>query len=383
MRIGVLTSLYPSPPRPQEGIFAERRWVGMRERGHEVFLVHPVPHAPRLLAWGERGEYRRMPSGEERRGVRIGRPRYRHLPRRALGNAAAFASAGCELLLGAERPEVVVLDYAWPAAAAVQRLHEAGLPCVVNGRGSDVLQVRENASLRAELARSLERAGRWCAVSLDLVRAMDELAGQPGRGVLVPNGVDLDLFRVQSKATVRRELGMDVDAPHVLVVGHLIERKDPLLALAAFAAGAPPDARLSFVGRGPLQGALERAIRAGGLGERVELLGELAPAELRPRYAATDLLLLTSKREGRPNVVLEALASGRGVLATQAGGTAELLEGRPEFLAEGRDALALGASLAQLLADPPAASELRAMAEAYTWDASCSALEALLQESVA
>ena len=110
MRIGVLTSLYPSPPRPQEGIFAERRCVGMRERGHEVFLVHPIPHAPRLLAWGERGEYRHMPSGEDRRGVRIGRPRYLHLPRRALGNAAAFASAGCELLLGAVRPEVVVVE---------------------------------------------------------------------------------------------------------------------------------------------------------------------------------------------------------------------------------------------------------------------------------
>ena len=162
MRIGVLTSLYPSPPRPQEGIFAERRWVGMRARGHEVFLVHPVPHAPKILSWGQRGEYRRMPSGEDRRGVRIGRPRYRHVPRRALGNAAAFASAGCELLLGAERPDVVVIDYAWPAAAAVQRLREAGLPCVVNGRGSDVLLVREHPSLRAELARALELAGRWC-----------------------------------------------------------------------------------------------------------------------------------------------------------------------------------------------------------------------------
>ena len=55
MRIEVLTSLYPSPPRPHEGIFAERRWTGMQTRGHEVHVVHPLPRTGPFVrgSWAE------------------------------------------------------------------------------------------------------------------------------------------------------------------------------------------------------------------------------------------------------------------------------------------------------------------------------------------
>ncbi len=381
MDVVALTSLYPSPPRPQEGIFAERRWLGMRERGHAVRVVNPVPHAPRLFAFGTRAEYRRMPSGEDRRGVTVVRPRYVHVPGRALANAARFARAGVDVILAGERPDVVIADYAWPAAAAAAACRAAGLPFVVHGRGSDVLAVRERAALRRALAAALRAAGRWCAVSRDLVDALDELGGAPGRGVLTPNGVDLELFRVQNRLPARRELGLADDGALVLVVGHLIERKDPLLALRAFAAGAPPDARIAFIGRGPLEGALRREVVALGLQERAQLLGEQPPALLRTWYAACDCVLLTSSREGRPNVVLEALASGRPVLATAAGGTAELLDALPNLLARERTPEALGAQLSALLADPPPADELRAAVEDKTWPAALDALEAVLGDA--
>ena len=54
MRIEVLTSLYPTHLAPNEGIFAERRWTKMRERGHDVHVVHPLPWAPRALVRGQR-----------------------------------------------------------------------------------------------------------------------------------------------------------------------------------------------------------------------------------------------------------------------------------------------------------------------------------------
>jgi len=375
MRIAVVTSLFPSPPRPREGVFAEERWRRMKERGHEPSVIHPQPHAP-PLARGSWAEIAAMPAREVRAGLDVVRPRYWHVPGRAAGNARRFARGAWRAL---ERPDVVVCDYAWPAAAIAERCARAGLACVVNGRGSDVLQVAGEAGLRVPLARALRAAGTWCAVSADLVRAMDEIAGRPGVGRLVPNGVDAARFHPRDRAACRAQLGIGAGAL-VLVVGHWIPRKDPLLALAAFAAGAPPDARLWFVGRGPLEGELRAEVESAGLGERVRLVGERTPDELAELYGAADLLLSTSRREGRPNVVLEALASGRPVLATAAGGTEEVLDD-PRMLARERDPARLGGMLAALLADPPAPRELARRVAGLTWEASLDALERVLEQA--
>jgi teichuronic acid biosynthesis glycosyltransferase TuaC len=385
VRIAVVTSLHPLPARPFEGLFAARRWSGMRARGHAVRLIHPLPFAPPCAslfarAWAEIGE---SPRREVRAGVPIERPRYAHVPGRrfARGNARRFARAAGRRLAAGEEPEVVVLDYAWPAAALAPILAREGIPCLVHGRGSDVVEVAADERLRPELARALRAAGHWAAVSAHLVAALDTLAGRAG-GRLVPNGVDLELFRLRDRARSRARLGRDARGALVLVVGHWIPRKDPLLALEAFSRAARPDDRLAFVGRGPIGPALEARARELGLAARVELVPEVPPETLAEWYGAADLLLLTSKSEGRPNVVLEALASGRPVLATEAGGTAELLAPlRPAgLLSSSRDPGELGRALGALLEHPPAPEELRRVAEGHSWERSLAILEDVLRD---
>jgi len=392
MRVGVLTSLFPTPARPFEGIFCERRYRALVERGHDVEIVHPLPLVPPgLAALGLGPEHWRAiagaPAREERSGLSVHRPRYVHVPRLALGNARRFAAVGRQALAARPAFDVVVCDYAWPAARAVPDEPRAALDVagwVVSGRGSDVLQVRGVPALRGPLARGLRAAGHWCGVSADLVRAMDELGEAPGRGVLVPNGVDLERFRPADRAAARARLGHPLvtgDEPVVLVVGHLIERKDPLLAARAFAAGAPPDARLVFIGRGPLAEPLGRALGELGIGDRAGRLGELDARELADWYAAADALLLTSHREGRPNVVLEALASGRPAVATAAGGTAELLAELPGCVCPEHDPAAIGAALARVLRAPPTPDACRATVAHLTWSASAERLESLLHRA--
>jgi len=386
--VAVVTSLYPSPPRPREGIFAERRWLGMAARGHTVRVVVPLPRSPLGNLLGGLGprhwaEIAAMPEREERGGLSVHRPRYLHLPGRARGNAQRFARTALKSALGERKPEVVFCDYAWPAAAVAPALREAGLPCVIHGRGSDVLEVAAEAGLAEPLADCLRAAGRWCAVSAELVEVMDRLGQDPGRGVLVPNGVDAGVFHPMDRVQCRDALGLAPEGLLVLVVGHLIPRKDPLLALEVFRRGAPEDARLVFVGRGPLEDELAGAIRDGGSSERVKIMGECAPKELAQFYGAADVVLLTSRREGRPNVVLEALACGRPVLATAVGGTRELLEGeRDRMLQDSRDPARLGQALSRLLDDAPEPAELVAHVAALTWDASLEMLESVLAAAV-
>ena len=386
MKIAVLTSLYPSLPRPFEGVFAERRWRGMVARGHVVRVVHPLPRTPGPFSRGAWAEIRAMPEVEERGPIVVRRPRYFHVPRWARRNAANFVRVGAREILARGRPDVVVADYAWPAGAAAALFAAEGIPFVINGRGSDVLQVAGEAGLGGELATALRTAGHWCAVSAALVATMDRLAGGEGRGRLVPNGVDLELFAPVEKADARHRLGMPEDIPLVLVVGHLVDRKDPLLALEAFARGAPAHARLAFLGRGALRPRLEQAVAEKGIAARVHFAGEVAPADLAAWYGACDALLLTSHREGRPNVVLEALASGRPVVATVGatggGGTAECLVGwEEESLVTTRSADDVAEKLARLLATPPPAARLRESVAHLSWGKSLDALESCLEDA--
>ncbi len=382
MRVGVLTSLYPCPERPFEGIFAERKWLGLQARGHGVTVVHPVPWGPRWAAplLGEARAYlARIPRREDRGGIRVERPRFGHLPARSGGNARRFAAAGLRALLGpgGGRPDVVVCDYAWPAAAAAAGLRRRGLPVVINGRGSDVLQVRETPSLAPWLAEGLRAADGYTAVSQDLLDAMVVMGGSKAVQTLTPNGVDEAHFTPGSRRQARARLGLPEEGDLVLCVGHLIERKDPLLALRTFAAGAGSHARLAFVGRGPLVEEVSRAAKECGLGSRVDLLGERPPEELVDWYRAANLLLLTSRREGRPNVVLEALSTGCPVLATKAGGTGELVSD-PRMLATSREPDLLGGMLGELLEAPPDPLSLRASVQHLSWAASVDALESVL-----
>jgi glycosyltransferase involved in cell wall biosynthesis len=277
VKIVVVTSLYPTPARPYEGVFAARRWEGMQRRGHDVRVVHPLPFAP--WPFGKYRAIAQTPRHETRAGIEVARPRHWHVPGRPRGNARRFAGRAFEELICGVLPDVVVCDYAWPASALAVLLSRASaidalhVPCVVNGRGSDVLQVAGEAGLGDALAANLRGADGWCAVSQDLVDAMDRLADDGRRGVLVANGVDLELFAPGDRGEARRALDLPVAGRLVLVVGHLIERKDPLLALEAFRVAAPADARIVFVGRGPLEPALTARANELGIGARVLLVG--------------------------------------------------------------------------------------------------------------
>ena len=157
--------------------------------------------------------------------------------------------------------------------------------------------------------------------------------------------------------------------------------KDPVLALQCFAASGVENGILVFVGRGPLEKRLRSEARRHGVGERVRIVGVQDPATLTTWYGASDCVLLTSRREGRPNVVYEALACGRAVLATPVEGSREILERMPCLLGPGREPEDLGRALRALLAAPPTPEALRHLVAEQSWSNSLDRLEALLRRA--
>jgi len=355
----------------------------MASRGHSIGIVAPVPRVPPFLVWGRRARFRSAPVVEARAGIEIRRPRYLHVPGIVEHNARRFARVGGRAV-AAMAVDVVVADYAWPAAAAVPGLVATGVPAVVSARGSDLRIARSRPALERMLRSALAASSGWLATARHLVDELDTLGGRAGAGWLVPNGVDADTFRPRPRASARARLGVP-RGTLVLVVGQLIPRKNPLLALRAFAHAAPAlgEPMIAFVGDGPLRGRLAAGARSLGIERLVRIVGEQAPERLADWYAAADCLLHCSSFEGRPNVVLEALASGLPVLATRTEGAAELLAALPELLWDGGEPRALAARLVQLIAAPPSPDRLVASAQPYTWAASCELLERFLASALA
>ena len=209
-----------------------------------------------------------------------------------------------------------------------------------------------------------------------------------GKLGVIPNGVDLDRLTGGEP----RDLGGWGIAPGVPVVawiGRLDPQKDPLAAVEAFdtIANSAPECRLVMAGDGPLRGLVESRIEGVGLGERVVMLGRIS--EVPALLARSVALLLTSRWEGMPNVVLEAMAAARPVVTRPVHGIGGLVEDGQTGLVVPNDQTALlGEALLALLAKRYVAEAMgqrgrKVVAEQYSLETMVSRYEAVWQQEVA
>lgn len=252
--------------------------------------------------------------------------------------------------LRAFAPDVVLSYWLYPDAfGAMHAARRAGLPLVVGARGSD-LRVRDAVSRR--LTRPvLHAARRILVVSEDLGRvAARDYDADPARIRAIPNGCDATIFHPRDRSEARAALGIDADAELVVYVGRLVPEKGLRELLDAMALLAPqrPKLQLALVGEGPMRTGLETRIAADPA-LRVRLAGAQGPHEVARWMAASDLVTLPSYSEGHPNVLVEALACGRPVVATPVGGIPEVVDAECGLLVAARDPDALSAGLRDAL----------------------------------
>jgi glycosyltransferase involved in cell wall biosynthesis len=274
----------------------------------------------------------------------------------------------------------VLGSWAYPDGfAAVVAAKVLGLPCVVKLHGSDINIVAKLPGPRRLSAWALPQAARIVAVSRALADEVAQLGVPREKIAIVMNGVDASLFHPRDRTAARRELGLAEDGPLALYVGNLKAEKGVLDLAAAWSEIDAPSARLAIVGGGPAKGDLERAVSSMS---NVQVVGP-QPLNLIPTWmAACDVLVLPSHAEGTPNVVLEALACGRRVVATSVGGIPDLITSdvlgtlvpphAPKPLA-----VALGHALSTRY-DPDEVAQLGARGG---WDASAVALHEVLAEA--
>jgi glycosyltransferase involved in cell wall biosynthesis len=182
----------------------------------------------------------------------------------------------------------------------------------------------------------------------------------PHKVVTIPNGIDLARFEVATDVQgIRRALGLEAGRPLVMQVGRLSAQKDPLAFVegAAQVVQACPEAKFVLVGDGPLR--REVAARVEELGREgwVHLAG-WQPEAFR-LMAAADVVTLTSRWEGMPYALLEAMAWSRPVVATAVNGCPEVVaDGVTGLLVPPGEPAAWARAVVRLLKDPARAAAM-------------------------
>jgi len=246
------------------------------------------------------------------------------------------------------KPDVVLAYWLYPDAyGAMLAARHSGLPLVAGARGSDI-RVRDAIS-RWLTRQVVRRANRLLMVSADLGRlAVQEYGADATRVSVIPNGCDSATFRLGDRAAARDNLGVSQDAEVVLYVGRLVAEKGlrELLEALQLLVTQRPRWQLVIIGNGPMQDEL-RTLTAGN--RNVRLTGVLPPDAVAQWMVAANLVTLPSYSEGHPNVLVEALACGRPVVATTVGGIPEVVDAACGVLIPPRDVAALAAGLTQVL----------------------------------
>jgi glycosyltransferase involved in cell wall biosynthesis len=228
-------------------------------------------------------------------------------------------------------------------------------------------------------------ADAFVAVAAEDRRKMIEVEGVDAQKIrLIPNGIPDPV--PADGAAVRRELGIDADAPVIGVVCELRAQKalEVLFDAAARLRSELPALRVLVAGDGPEREHLEAEVERLGLEGTVLLLGirRDVPALL----DTLDVATLSSDYEGSPLSVMEYMAAGKPIVSTRVGGVPELVEdGREALLVEPRDPAALAEAIGRLLRSPADAKRLGEAArdrqrQEYSLDAMVRRVESLYEE---
>jgi glycosyltransferase involved in cell wall biosynthesis len=330
MRILLVSQMYPGPDAPDYGVFVRDLADAVERRGHRIERV-VVDH----------------------RGAGLGK--YAGLARQAFAAGRRF------------HPDVVWSHFLVPTGLAAL----AGrAPLLVTAHGQDVRNIGTVRGVAAATRLVARRAAAIVAVSDFLRRELEERVPEArGRVEVVDSGVDLARCHPADAAAARAELGWAGDGPAFLCVGGLDERKNVLRLASAFEQLG--EGRLAFVGDGALRAQLEG--RPG-----IHLAGRVQHGEVARWLAAADVVCQPSLVEPFGQAILEAMASGRSVVATRVGGPPEFVPAEAGVLVDPLDEAAIAAGMRAAAALPRPNEAARAAAAEHDVNRQAERIEAIL-----
>jgi glycosyltransferase involved in cell wall biosynthesis len=215
------------------------------------------------------------------------------------------------------------------------------------------VQYLNGGSLSRELRRWIitRKTDRFVAVSTEMLEALRQAGIAPEKLVLINNGIELTAPCNTNSSALRKEVSGKSERPVILFVGRLVKEKglDRLLRVWASLPGHET-MLLLIVGDGPLKEDLESQTKKLRLLPSVRFLGH--QTDVSKLYSIADLFVLPSKTEGMSNSLLEAMAAGLPVVASNVGGNKDVIKDQQSgFLVDWEDTTLCAGMLLTLLSD--------------------------------
>lgn len=379
-QVVVLSTLFPNSAQPQAGLFIRERMFRVA-RELPLTVVAPVPWFPlQSLLRRLRPHFRPdVPREEVQNGITVLHPRFLSVPglfKRLDGVLLALGAWRTLFKLRRDgRMDVLDAHFGYPDGYAASLLARwLRVPFTVTLRGTEVRHAH-TPGLSSRLRKALLRADRIFSVSASLTDVAAGLGVARERMVVVGNGVDTDRFHPMDRSAARAALGITANAPVLVSVGGLTERKGfhRVIEVLPQLRERHPGLQFLIIGGASAEGdwgpQLRRQRDELGLQDCVRFLGTLSPDALREPMSAADVFVLATRNEGWANVFLEAMACGLPVVTTDVGGNREVVSDPAlgQIVPLG-DAVALSRALDDALERDWDHERILAYARANTWD---------------
>ena len=351
MHLLIIPSWYPYANRPLTGIFFREQALALREADYQVGVVAPIQKSIKeisgLSSFRSGGAYWVDDGGvatlrEEQWSI----PKFRRL------NMSRWLACGRRLveeyIAAKGRPDIVhahSLLYAGMLAVEIKEIHQ--IPYVITEHSSGYARGLIHEWQLPYIRTAIREASWHLAVSQELAQLLGSFVAVPGRGwSYLPNMVDTDFF---SGGPV--EPCTDRKRPFVFfAAAFLTQNKGMHFLIEAFASNfAGAEVELWIGGDGEEKERLEQQTSKAGVNGRIRFLGQLDREQMRSTMQRCDAFVLPSFYETFGVVLIEALATGKPVIATRCGGPESIVNEKNGFLVDPANADALGGAMRQMI----------------------------------
>jgi glycosyltransferase involved in cell wall biosynthesis len=372
LRILSFSCCFPNRAVPNWGIFVYQRLAAMAQCA-DLKVVSPVPTFPVVTHWRNGAAC----GQEEWQGLSVHRPRFFYVPGILKSLDARFYATGLRRWLKKQiekwQPDLLDAHFVWPDGVGVSLLaKKLGLPYSITLRGK-IYPCLEVPSQRRQCAEALQGATVVISVDQRMATLARDLGVDASQVHVISNGVNLDRFRPSDRMAARRELGLPTKCRLLVSVAHLGERKGHRETIQALTQ-LPDEVRLVLVGgdssahRGGKH-QLEELASSLRVRERVSFAGKQPFERIPLYYCAADVSVLVSWREGCPNVVLESLACGTPVVASDVGSVPDMIvDGCNGQIVPPREVEPLVMAIQKSLDLKPLPADVRSSAVVRSWD---------------
>ncbi len=353
MKLLLITSTYPTPRMPSQGVF-NKQLVAALNSSHSVRVIAPIPWTS-VRPWAAEESQ----ANSESTDMSVVHPTFYYPPQLMRWTYGWWywksIQQSFQKMTVDFRPDVILGYWAHPDSdAALRAARTLKVPTVVMIGGSDVRILARSGKRRIAIQAVLQNANRVVAFSQDLAKHVSDLRVPSHRIDVVYRGVDRSLFKPCDRGEARRNVDVDSSSLIVVWVGRMVEVKNPAMAIRAAVKWQQQfgdQFRLIMIGEGQLKPGLEQLADQLGIRKCCSFLGALPHAQIANWFQAANLTILTSHSEGVPNVLLESIACGTPFVATDVGGVREIADPQADTLIAADDVSALQDAVIEKLND--------------------------------